>query len=246
MNKIISHWEGLFDIAMDIVDKVQLLLPPNDPNEWTFGGGTAMMLQINHRNSFDVDFFSTDRQLLGYVYAVALDDYVNTEMAEYEGVGGTYIKLIFMDRGQVDFVTAKPILEDFARPTIIRGRDILMETVPEIIAKKVFHRGSIIVPRDLFDIAAACHAGYRDKIVDAFMDMPEQLGEFSETLGKIRARQKEYELFIETFAVYPGFEIIKTNALDFVEELVADTRNRLTREPNSNDSSEPKPPHPRM
>ena len=62
-------------------------------------------------------------------------------------------------------------------PTIqatIEGETILLETIPEIIAKKIHHRGSSIRPRDIFDIAAAGeqHAGalieelrrYRDEV----------------------------------------------------------------------------------
>jgi hypothetical protein len=33
-------------------------------DHWTFGGGTAMMLQINHRENRDVDIFLSDPQLL--------------------------------------------------------------------------------------------------------------------------------------------------------------------------------------
>jgi hypothetical protein len=34
-------------------------------DNWTLGGGTAMMLQIGHRESDDVDIFLSDPQLLG-------------------------------------------------------------------------------------------------------------------------------------------------------------------------------------
>ena len=33
-------------------------------DRWTFGGGIAMMLQIDHRESRDVDIFLNDPQLL--------------------------------------------------------------------------------------------------------------------------------------------------------------------------------------
>lgn len=32
---------------------------------------------------------------------------------------------------------------------------VLLETIPEIIAKKIYHRGDRIAPRDIFDIAAS-------------------------------------------------------------------------------------------
>ncbi len=36
------------------------------PFSWSFGGGTAMMLQIGHRESHDVDIFIDDHQILGF------------------------------------------------------------------------------------------------------------------------------------------------------------------------------------
>ncbi|RUW44700.1 hypothetical protein EOA32_36030, partial [Mesorhizobium sp. M1A.F.Ca.ET.072.01.1.1] len=35
--------------------------------EWSFGGGTAMMIQIGHRESHDIDVFLDDPQLLGFM-----------------------------------------------------------------------------------------------------------------------------------------------------------------------------------
>ncbi|MCG8559317.1 MAG: nucleotidyl transferase AbiEii/AbiGii toxin family protein [Hyphomicrobiales bacterium] len=33
-------------------------------DSWTFGGGTALMLQIEHRESHDIDLFIDDPQIL--------------------------------------------------------------------------------------------------------------------------------------------------------------------------------------
>jgi hypothetical protein len=42
-----SRWSDLFDIALSIIDQAnsdfELV------SDWTFGGGTALMLQIDHR-----------------------------------------------------------------------------------------------------------------------------------------------------------------------------------------------------
>jgi hypothetical protein len=35
--------------------------------EWAFGGGTAMMLQIDHRESRDIDIFLSDPQQLPFL-----------------------------------------------------------------------------------------------------------------------------------------------------------------------------------
>jgi hypothetical protein len=49
---------------------------------------------------------------------------------------------------------------------VIEGETTLLETVPEIITKKIVHRGSAIQPRDIFDIAAASEK-YADALVAA-------------------------------------------------------------------------------
>jgi hypothetical protein len=57
-----QEWAQLFRVACALIQQV------NSEQEiidyWTFGGGTAMMLQIDHRESRDVDFFLRDPQFL--------------------------------------------------------------------------------------------------------------------------------------------------------------------------------------
>ncbi|MEI9852257.1 MAG: nucleotidyl transferase AbiEii/AbiGii toxin family protein [Sphingomonas sp.] len=53
-----SEWPTLFDIAVQILRHVeaQIGFAPS----WSFGGGTALMLQIDHRESHDIDLFFDD------------------------------------------------------------------------------------------------------------------------------------------------------------------------------------------
>jgi len=48
-NQHLSEWPQLFRIACSLIDQVNQENPVID--RWTFGGGTAMMIQINHRES---------------------------------------------------------------------------------------------------------------------------------------------------------------------------------------------------
>jgi hypothetical protein len=60
-----SDWARLFRVACDLIRQVNseaLII-----DRWTFGGGTAMMLQIDHRESRDVDLFLQDPQLLPFL-----------------------------------------------------------------------------------------------------------------------------------------------------------------------------------
>lgn len=60
-----SQWPLLFDLAIDILDHFQAAngFAPG----WSFGGGTALMLQIDHRESHDIDIFLDDPQLLPFL-----------------------------------------------------------------------------------------------------------------------------------------------------------------------------------
>ena len=60
-----SRWAALFAQACDIIDQANAKHKLLD--HWSFGGGTALMLQIHHRESFDVDIFIHDPQVLPYL-----------------------------------------------------------------------------------------------------------------------------------------------------------------------------------
>lgn len=60
-----SRWPELFDMAMAIIDQANA--QGIGMNSWSFGGGTALMLQINHRESHDIDLFIEDAQYLPYL-----------------------------------------------------------------------------------------------------------------------------------------------------------------------------------
>ncbi|MER8974019.1 MULTISPECIES: nucleotidyl transferase AbiEii/AbiGii toxin family protein [unclassified Mesorhizobium] len=61
-----SEWRRLFALAADLIDQLRKKAGGFE-FEWSFGGGTAMMIQINHRESHDVDIFLDDPQLLGFI-----------------------------------------------------------------------------------------------------------------------------------------------------------------------------------
>jgi Nucleotidyl transferase AbiEii toxin, Type IV TA system len=60
-----SNWQVLLGIARALIDQVNLHTTVID--RWTLGGGTALMLQIGHRESCDIDIFLDDPQLLGFL-----------------------------------------------------------------------------------------------------------------------------------------------------------------------------------
>ncbi|ANW05192.1 hypothetical protein LMTR13_01440 [Bradyrhizobium icense] len=157
-------WVRLFRIACAFIHQANAEQPLID--YWTFGGGTAMMLQIDHRESHDIDIFLPDPQLLAFLDPQKRDFKLEVGPTDYEGDGTRFLKLAFEGIGQIDFIVGSSMT---TRPTIeriIEGEAVELETIPEIIVKKIYHRGSSIRPRDIFDIAAAAEK-HADTIIEA-------------------------------------------------------------------------------
>lgn len=113
-----------------------------------------MMLQIDHRESHDIDIFLPDPQLLAFLDPAKRDFSLDTPPTDYQGDGTRFLKFAFQGIGEIDFIVAQPLTSRPTKQTLVEGEALLLETVPEIIAKKIHHRGSTIRPRDIFDIAA--------------------------------------------------------------------------------------------
>ena len=95
-----------------------------------------MMLQIDHRESHDVDFFLQDPQWLAFLDPQKHDFEFETRPSDYDGDGVGHLKLTFKDIGEIDFIVGQL---KTAAPTVqreIEGENILLETIPEIVTKK--------------------------------------------------------------------------------------------------------------
>ena len=182
-----SRWRDLLQEAFGILDRVNKDYDIID--NWSFGGGTAMMIQIDHRESHDVDLFLDDPQLLPYVEATVAEMQFALGEATYNGDGSGHLKIAFDGIGEIDFIVTGHITDAPTMDQEIEGRSIALETVPEIIAKKVRYRGSRIQPRDIFDIAAAVKAGQSDDIRAALATIPEYA---AETSARIESLSEDY------------------------------------------------------
>ncbi|MGF9563328.1 nucleotidyl transferase AbiEii/AbiGii toxin family protein [Neorhizobium sp. JUb45] len=122
-------------------------------DSWSLGGGTALMLQIDHRESFDIDIFLDDPQQLPYLNPWTQGYELDVTPDAYVSDGARTLKVVFENIGEIDFICALPLTEAPAVAATVRDRTILLETPAEIIAKKICYRGALMQPRDMFDIA---------------------------------------------------------------------------------------------
>lgn len=141
-------WQELLAKALTLTD--HLATAVRNPT-WSFGGGTVLMLRLNHRHSKDIDLFVPDPQYLGH-FSPRLTDVAEALTTEYEEAA-EYIKF-FLPAGEIDVVVGTPLTDNPWEPVEYLGRTIHVESSAEIVAKKMHHRGQMAKARDLFDLCA--------------------------------------------------------------------------------------------
>ena len=97
-----SRWSELFDMAMSIINQANER--GIDMQNWSFGGGTALMLQIDHRDSHDIDIFIDDPQYLPYLNPQTQGYDLVLDPSDYETDGSRALKIVFAGIGEIDFI----------------------------------------------------------------------------------------------------------------------------------------------
>ncbi|MFC3320454.1 MULTISPECIES: nucleotidyl transferase AbiEii/AbiGii toxin family protein [Mesorhizobium] len=174
--------------------------------EWSFGGGTAMMIKIGHRESHDIDVFLDDPHCLASSTrpeaACALRRRHRTVRV---------MKFAFEGIGEIDFIIAGVLTKTPFKTYDVEGRTVRLETIPEIIVKKVYYRGSQARPRDIFDIAAAARSQLGE-VVDALRAFPQQVARTRERLEKFNP--EFVSRAIAQLMIMPDYEASAADSLD--------------------------------
>jgi hypothetical protein len=186
-------------------------------DSWTFGGGTAMMLQIGHRESHDVDIFLPDRQLLPFLDPKTHNFNFEIKPAEYSGDASGFLKLAFEGVGEVDFIVGHAMTPSPTTQRVIEDETVQLETIPEIIIKKIYHRGPNIQSRDIFDIAAAGEQ-HADSIIEELRSYPEKV---ASTLARIEKLNPEFvNNAIAELAIKDSYRSVAKNALERTKDIL--------------------------
>ncbi len=125
-----SDWARLFRVATSLIRQVnaeQVIV-----DSWSFGGGTAMMLQIDHRESHDIDIFLADAQLLSYLDPKLRDFEFEIRPSDYTGDGSQFLKLAFEGIGEIDFVVGSALTQHPTTMQTVEGEEVRLETLAAI------------------------------------------------------------------------------------------------------------------
>lgn len=110
---------------------------------WTFGGGTALMLHIGHRESHDIDLFIDDPQALPYLNPYTQDYDLEVAPSSYDTDGTRSLKLSFDGVGEIDFICAGTQSEAPTIEVTVRGRKVLFETPWRSSPRSSFTEGPV-------------------------------------------------------------------------------------------------------
>jgi len=205
-------WESLLPTAFMLIDEISIHGGIKEP-QFTFGGGTVLMLRYNHRYSKDIDIFVPDPQYLGYV-TPRLCDLADSLCDSQYAEAANFVKLQ-LAQGEIDFVASLNLLPDIHafEQWDLFGRSVKVETAAEIIAKKMYHRGDQATPRDLFDLAMVIETDTA-ALRFAHHFLYRHLDAFTANLEKRVQQMKQRFKAIETLAYDPTFE----HAIDVVKK----------------------------
>ena len=212
-------WESLLKRAYSLIDAVSsdgIMIP-----KWSLGGGTVLMFYFAHRKSKDIDIFVPDPQFLGYVNP-RLGGRGEDVTSSYQD-SSEYVKL-FLPEGEIDFVASSTLTDNPFREHEVLGRNILLETPVEIVAKKIWHRGDRATPRDLIDLAMVIESNYGD-ILDNRHIFSKNIQAFSDQCESRKSIMLPVFDGIEKIS----FDLSFNDCLDRVNEL----KSELLKKPNS-------------
>ena len=142
----------------DLIHECKILLLNNDLSLIRFGGGTALAIyHFQHRKSFDIDVFVTDPQLLNYLSPKHwLEDSPLFNTVKYIDLTN-HIRLLTKKNIKIDILVAQDFL---GNPIVDSSKaffheDIYIESLEDILAKKIVYRKEQNKSRDIIDLGVA-------------------------------------------------------------------------------------------
>jgi hypothetical protein len=181
-----SNWAALLNLALPALDHVfGKTHPPNKAN-WTLGGGTALMLQLNHRLSNDIDIFVPGTRLKAFT---PHENPASKLISPHFQWPGHYLKFE-RPEGEIDFLSPPLQTDPGYNWRDYKGRQIAVETPDEVIIKKIRYRSQSFTARDAFDMAAV--AIIRPNLAEIIArETPDALPRLSASLQHLRSRDPD-------------------------------------------------------
>lgn len=112
---------------------------------------------------------------------------------------------LFLPEGEIDFVASPTLTKNPLAVHEVLGRNILLETPVEIVAKKLCYRGDRATPRDLLDLALVIEHHYNE-LLDHRDIFSRHIQAFTEQCESRRTFMLPVFEAIETMEFKPDFD----------------------------------------
>lgn len=154
-----------FSKQKEMFEATQVLLEENNLHEISaLGGGTALAAYYwNHRYSTDIDIFIYDKEDKKQLLKDSNWSQKTKKVMKNIGYTGGFInhpiysEITIDEDSKIQFFDVIKKSEVPFQKVKLWDIEVLIETIEEIIAKKIFYRADKGNSRDLFDIAIAFH-----------------------------------------------------------------------------------------
>jgi len=191
------------------------------------GGGTALAAYYwNHRYSTDIDIFTHSKQDISLIFRPSKWDKKFKFLMQSLGYKSSkihpiYTEFVLEDNFKMQFLSVEDRTDNPYNKVSLWGMDLLVESVEEIIAKKIYfrsHKGNV---RDIFDIAIAIN---KDSAILNKLNIPiEKIEELLQTISIIHEDSKlleEYVYEISLMNPNPEYKDIAIHGIEYLKSFL--------------------------
>lgn len=154
-----EHYDEQIHALNSFIKDVYSYLPHKDHSLIRFGGGTALAIYyFQHRLSFDIDLFVTDVQILNYLSPKHwIEETDNFNSSKYIDLSNHIRVLEKKNNIKVDVLVSQGASSDYLLDDsrALFCETVYVESIEDIIAKKIVYRRNDNLTRDIIDIAIA-------------------------------------------------------------------------------------------
>ena len=154
---VLEHYPEQIDALNGFIKDAYPYLPHQDNSLIRFGGGTALAIYyFQHRLSFDIDLFVTDIQVLNYLSPKHWIEETNSFNGDNYIDLSNHIRVLYKKNNiKVDVLVSQDASSNYLidNTNSIFTTSIYVESIEDIIAKKIVYRRNDNLTRDIIDIA---------------------------------------------------------------------------------------------
>ncbi len=139
------RWHQLLSLALKQLESAGLTR-----SDWSWGGGTVLMLRHQHRLSWDIDLFLGNVQQLNFL-SPRLNNAIGATISRYTEQAN-HLRFFIDGIGEIDYLSVQPVIDIKPESMEVDGHGLVnVLSDREILAQKIQYRSCRFAGRDLFD-----------------------------------------------------------------------------------------------